>query len=104
MSRPAKVEVLESHSGADTMPGWLLGDPCGGTGGEVHTALDEDVQTLLNEQSGVQDYESVAERQHIVRGADFEKRSYRSLVVVYTWSAAGSSHLPEANMVYPAWE
>jgi len=98
------VEVLESHSGADTMPGWLLGDPCGGTGGGVHTALDEDVQTLLNEQSGVQDYESVAERQHIVGSADFEECPYRSLVVAYTWSAVRSHPTFRKQIWYPAWE
>lgn len=51
MSRPANVEVFESHSGAETMPvrhqhGTSRADVLK----QALTVLDQDVEALLNEQ------------------------------------------------------
>lgn len=43
------------------------------------TALDEGVQALLDHQTRVEDDQAVAERQHIVARAHFEKSANRSL-------------------------
>lgn len=72
VSRPAKVDVLESHSGAETMPVWLVSD-CSWELAAQRTILDEDVQALLDEQGGVEDDQTEAERQDVVAGPDLEK-------------------------------
>ena len=68
--RPAKVDDVESHIGAETMPGCvndcvlvLL----------LITILGENVQALLDGQRGIEDDESETERKDIVAGASFEK-------------------------------
>lgn len=68
------MDVLESHSGADTMPA-----QCQHTSRtqqlvpQPPTLLSKDVQTLLDQQRSVEDDEAVAERQHIVTRPHFEK-------------------------------
>jgi len=41
--------------------------------------LDEDVETLLDQQGGVEDDETVTERKHVVAGAGFEELANGSL-------------------------
>jgi hypothetical protein len=60
VSSPAKVDDFESHSGAETMPAR--------TDQLLHlyivlyelTILIEDVQALLHQQRGIEDYQAVA--------------------------------------------
>lgn len=45
----------------------------------VHTVLDEDIETLLHEQSGIKDDKTETKRQDIVTRADFKECAYRPL-------------------------
>jgi len=47
--------------------------------GRDNSILDKDIQALFDEKRRVQDNEAEAERQHIIAGADLEKRSNDSL-------------------------
>jgi hypothetical protein len=84
VSSPAKVEDLESHSGADTMPArpdqllHLYVVPGG------LTVLVEDVQALLHQQRGIEDYQAVAYGQHVIARPGLEESSDCSLP---SWSA-----------------
>lgn len=81
VKRPAKVEVLESQRGAETMP-CLRSQSEGltrGRGSCMHTILNEDVETLLDQQGRVKDNEAVTEGQDIVAGASFEEFTDGSL-------------------------
>ena len=84
MSSPAKVEDLESHSGAETMPArtdQLL---------HLHvvlgrlTILVQDVQTFLHQQSSIEDYQAIAYRQDVIARPGLEEGSNCSLS---SWSA-----------------
>ena len=44
-----------------------------------HTALNEDIDALLDEQRSIEDNQAVAQRQHIVAGAHLEKGPDRTL-------------------------
>lgn len=46
-----------------------------------HTILDEDVQALLDKQSGVEDDEAETEGQNVITRPDLEKGAYRSLML-----------------------
>lgn len=52
-----------------------------------HTILDEDVQALLDKQSGVEDDEAETEGQDVITRADLEKGAYRSLMLEQEVSA-----------------
>ena len=79
MSRPANVDVIESHSGADTIP---FHDQlelykmlfC------VLTILYHDIETFLNKQRSVEDNQTKAQRQNIIARANFKEGSYSSLI------------------------
>ena len=85
VSRPANVEVLESQSGADTMPmrhnrqhGRCSIDLLE----RVLTILNEDGEAVLHQKRGVEDDQAKAQGQHVVTGADFEEVSYAFLPCV----------------------
>jgi hypothetical protein len=76
VSRPAKVEVFESHRGAETMPktekkksSVTLGQSAACPGFNL-AILYENIQALLDQQAGVEDDQAVAQREHIVTRAD----------------------------------
>lgn len=76
--RPAKVDVFESHSGAETMPIQQPSVPRstrhrGQDDGGYHTVLHEDVHASSDEEVVVEHDESEGERQDIVAGSDLEK-------------------------------
>lgn len=65
------MDVLESHSGAETMPG---GCQLADTRRDVHrTILGEDVQALLHAQGRVEDDQTVADGQHVIAGPGLEE-------------------------------
>ena len=43
------------------------------------TVLGEDVQALLHAQGGVEDYEAVADREHVIAGPGLEEGANRAL-------------------------
>jgi hypothetical protein len=83
VNNPAKVDVFESHSGADTMAtvGLVLATECVwyaiySTG---LTALRENVQALFDQEGGIEYDEAVGERKNIVTRADLEECANRTL-------------------------
>lgn len=74
MSRPAKVELFESHSGAETMPATVMLDLCNlRSCCEPHTVLIQDIEALLDEQRRVEHDQAVADGQHIIARAGPEE-------------------------------
>ena len=75
VSSPANVELFESHSGADTMPVKVSCQMPGmrETGRAARTILDQNRQALLDQQLGVEDDQSEAQRQHVVTRPDLEE-------------------------------
>lgn len=63
---------MESHKGAETIPGLAS---AGETPWhkEARTILDQDVEALLDEEAGVKDDEAEAEGKDVVGGADLEE-------------------------------
>lgn len=76
------MEDFESHSGAETMPGCCQppSRPCTWA---RPTVLCKDVQALLHAQGGVEDYQAVADGQHVIAGPGLEEGANRALL----WSA-----------------
>jgi len=77
------VDVLESHNGADTMPGCtILLELCQSSAVRVvaQTVLNEDVEALFYEKCGIEDNKSEADWQDIVTGTCFEECAYNMLL------------------------
>lgn len=78
-SKPAKVDVFESHNGAETMPGstqfCLVVRDRSQSGCGCFTILYQDGKTALHQQGGVEDDQAEAQWHHIVAGPHFEEIS-----------------------------
>lgn len=72
---PAKVDVFESHSGADTMPVVGVSALASMRGLVLLTILNEDVEALLDQQRLIEDDQAETQGQNVVAGADFEECS-----------------------------
>jgi predicted short-subunit dehydrogenase-like oxidoreductase (DUF2520 family) len=75
VSSPANVDLLESQSGAETMPTRYVNPSASVHPRCVLTILDQYIKTLLDEEIGIEDDQSKAQGQDIVTGADLEKGS-----------------------------
>lgn len=88
VNRPAKVDVLESHNGADTMPvtpatfipsaqrfrsSFRNFQHRSSGRGRIHAILDQDIQAFLNRQRGIEDNKTETEGEDVVAVADFEE-------------------------------
>lgn len=82
VSKPAKAELCESQSGAETMPAFAFGQPSASPVCDLpaetnhsgrRTILEEDVQALPDKQVVVEHDETEREREHIVASPDLEK-------------------------------
>lgn len=86
--RPAKVEVFESQSGADTIAiqhplvSWSTTHVCEQHNGRGRTILHQNVQTGSDEEIIVEHDESKGERQDIVAGTNPKKFAYGRLEAV----------------------
>lgn len=81
MSNPAKVDVDESHKGADTMPTGVSQTRVISTWTAMPTILYQNIQTLLDQQGCVEDDQAEAERKNVITRADFEEISNGALQV-----------------------
>jgi hypothetical protein len=82
------VDELESHRGAETMPGDdLVSSAIVPVSSLELTILDKNVQTLLDSQGGIKDDKAKAERQNIVTCTDFEEIADCTLGRRTVWSA-----------------
>lgn len=77
--RPAKVDELESHNGAETIPDEIVSLPTDQASLIVVTILDQNVQALFNSQGSIKDDQAKAEGQDIVACADLEEVADRML-------------------------
>ena len=72
VKRPANVEDLESHNGAETMP---RRQSVKGSARRCNTAtiLVQDVQAFLDQQRCVENDQAVADGKHVIAGAGLEE-------------------------------
>jgi hypothetical protein len=93
------VDVLESHSGAETMPGrcqcpvYSLLFSARLVCAFRRTVLGEDVQALLHAQGRVEDDQTVADGQHVIAGPGLEEGADGALLQSASVHGAALQHL-----------
>lgn len=74
VSSPAKVEVDESHKGAETIPDHAVSPTISGRHAPMLlTILYQDVQALLDQQRGIKNDQAEAQWKNVVACSDLEE-------------------------------